>query len=71
MLELLSKISFSGPVPTHEKWTPKDSEFWNWTFDNMASADIPATLRYIYKITGQEINYVGHRKGPEKSFLES
>ena len=36
---------------------------WNWTFDNMASADVPATLRYI---TGRKINYVGHRKGSEK-----
>lgn len=53
---------------SHEKWTPKDSEFWNWTFDNMASADIPATLRYIYEKTGQKINYVGHRKGSNKIF---
>ena len=41
----------------------KIKNFWNFTFDEMISYDLPAAFEYISKNTGQKIHYVGHSQG--------
>ena len=44
---------------SHTKWSPSQSEFWNWTFDQMAKRDLPAILRYIKSVTNKKVHYIG------------
>lgn len=48
----------------HIKYNPRQSEFWNYTWDDMALFDIPACIDYIRNVTGQDkIFYAGHSMG--------
>ncbi|XP_060042658.1 gastric triacylglycerol lipase-like [Erinaceus europaeus] len=45
-------------------YSPDTTEFWAFSFDEMAEYDIPATINFILQKTGQEqISYVGHSQG--------
>ncbi|KAM9061531.1 gastric triacylglycerol lipase-like [Sarcophilus harrisii] len=49
---------------------PIDSkEYWAFSFDEMARYDLPASIDYIVKKTGQKIYYVGHSQGTLTGFL--
>ena len=42
----------------------KDSEFWDFSWQEMAEFDLPAGFEYITQYTKQEkINYIGHSQG--------
>ena len=43
----------------HIYYNRTEPEFWNWSFEDMANKDIPATLKYIYQVTKNKIYYVG------------
>ncbi|KAM4851977.1 lipase member J isoform 2-T2 [Thomomys bottae] len=46
------------------------SEFWAFSFDEMAKYDLPASIDFIEKQTGQEeIFYVGHSQGTTIAFI--
>ncbi|XP_042545325.1 lipase member J-like [Dipodomys spectabilis] len=46
------------------------SEFWAFSFDEMAKYDLPASIDFIVKQTGQEeIFYVGHSQGTTIAFI--
>ncbi|NXU64994.1 LICH hydrolase, partial [Horornis vulcanius] len=48
----------------HTHFTVKQEEFWVFSFDEMAKYDIPASVDFILKKTGQEqVFYVGHSQG--------
>lgn len=48
-------------------WEPK---FWDWSFQEMASLDIPAMLEYALNVTGEsQLYYVGHSQGSLVGFL--
>jgi pimeloyl-ACP methyl ester carboxylesterase len=48
----------------HKNLSPSDSQFWAWSFDEMAEYDLPAMIQYVLNVTGQEsIFYVGHSQG--------
>lgn len=52
-----------GVEPTaHVKYNPTDSEFWKWSYDEMALFDVPAYIRYISRTNGgdQKLKYIGH-----------
>jgi hypothetical protein len=34
--------------------------FWNWSWDELVTYDLPAVFDYVFIQTGQKINYVGH-----------
>lgn len=36
----------------HVKLTPSDSKFWEFTFDEMLSRDVPAMIDYVLEKTG-------------------
>ncbi|KAM7072815.1 gastric triacylglycerol lipase-like [Molossus nigricans] len=54
----------------HMYYSNDSAEFWAFSFDEMAKYDIPATLYFILKKTGQEmLNYVGHSQGATIGFI--
>jgi lysosomal acid lipase/cholesteryl ester hydrolase len=45
---------------SHIALAPEDVEFWNFSWDEMASGDLPAIIDYVIAATGQPtIGYVG------------
>jgi pimeloyl-ACP methyl ester carboxylesterase len=48
-------------------WSPPKN--WSFTFDEMASYDLPANINYILKRTGlKSVGYVGHSQGTIQAF---
>ena len=42
----------------------KDSKFWDFSFQDMASEDLPAAIAFILEKTGaQSLTYAGHSQG--------
>ena len=55
----------------HTILSPKSTEFWNFSFDEMAAVDLPAMVDYVTKTTGKNsIFYIGHSQGSEMGFIE-
>lgn len=47
----------------------KSTEYWNFSFDEMAKYDQPALWKYILKETKQDkLTYVGHSQGTAQMF---
>ncbi|CAI8590150.1 unnamed protein product [Vicia faba] len=47
----------------HVSLDPSNPVFWNWSWDELVTYDLPAVFDYVYSQTGQKINYVGHSLG--------
>lgn len=47
----------------HATLNPNSHEYWNWTWDDLVEHDLPAVIDFVFKQTGQKINYVGHSMG--------
>lgn len=48
---------------THERWSVKDKEFWDFSFQDMA-LDQKANLQMISERTnGKKVHYFGHSQG--------
>ncbi|XP_047306181.1 triacylglycerol lipase 2-like [Impatiens glandulifera] len=47
----------------HTSLNPKDKKFWDWTWDEQVTYDLPTTVQYVYNQTGQNLHYVGHSVG--------
>ncbi|KAK4437394.1 Triacylglycerol lipase 2 [Sesamum alatum] len=47
----------------HTSLSSNDPAFWDWTWDELVTYDLPATFQYIYDQTGQKLHYVGHSMG--------
>lgn len=44
--------------------SPCQRKFWDWSFQEMASMDIPAMLEYALKVSGQaQLFYIAHSQG--------
>jgi pimeloyl-ACP methyl ester carboxylesterase len=55
---------------TNVHYKPSQSEFWAWSFDEMAHIDLPTVLGYILKTTNQKtVSYVGHSQGTTMGFI--
>lgn len=53
----------------HKTLSPDQEEFWRFSWDEMASLDLSATVDTILNVTGQSsIFYVGHSQGAEIAF---
>ncbi|KAF0885722.1 LIPG lipase, partial [Crocuta crocuta] len=51
-------------------YSPDTIEFWEFSFDEMAKYDLPATIDFILKKTGQDqLRYVGHSQGTTIGFI--
>ncbi|KAI8552046.1 hypothetical protein RHMOL_Rhmol06G0233900 [Rhododendron molle] len=47
----------------HTSRSPSDPAYWDWSWDELATYDLPASVRYVYDQTGQNLHYVGHSLG--------
>ncbi|KAH1051603.1 hypothetical protein AAZX31_08G165500 [Glycine max] len=47
----------------HISLDPDDMAYWDWSWDELASYDLPAFVQYVYNHTGQRIHYAGHSLG--------
>lgn len=57
----------------HIRYTPKDKEFWDFSWHEMAIYDLPGVLSFIGNYTNQtgEIIYIGHSMGTTMFFAYS
>ena len=54
---------------SHQSLSVKSDEYWQFSWDEMAQHDIPATLDHIEKVTKQpQVYYVGHSQGTMVAF---
>ncbi|KAF8414164.1 hypothetical protein HHK36_002163 [Tetracentron sinense] len=44
----------------HTSLSPDDSAYWDWSWDQLVTYDLPATFQYVHDQTGQKLHYVGH-----------
>ncbi|KAI4305729.1 hypothetical protein L6164_029077 [Bauhinia variegata] len=47
----------------HTSLNPDTLNYWDWSFDELAANDLPASIEYVFKNTGQKLHYVGHSLG--------
>ncbi|KAF8391609.1 hypothetical protein HHK36_023915 [Tetracentron sinense] len=47
----------------HTSLTPNDSAYWDWSWDQLVTYELPAMFQYVHDRTGQNIHYVGHSLG--------
>ncbi|TKY46396.1 Triacylglycerol lipase 2 [Spatholobus suberectus] len=47
----------------HTSLDPSSPAYWNWSWDEMVTYDLPSIFDYVSNHTGQKINYVGHSLG--------
>ncbi|KAK1568800.1 hypothetical protein Q3G72_028924 [Acer saccharum] len=47
----------------HTPLSANDSSYWNWSWDELVTYELPAMFRYVYEKTGQKLHYVGHSQG--------
>ncbi|KAH6780917.1 Myzus persicae-induced lipase 1 [Perilla frutescens var. hirtella] len=52
----------------HTSLSPNDPEFWDWSWDELVAYDLPATFKYVYGQTGQQLHYAGHSLGTLMAF---
>ncbi|GAU24572.1 hypothetical protein TSUD_149130 [Trifolium subterraneum] len=53
----------------HTSLSPNDKAYWDWSWDELANYDLPASVQYVYNQTGQKIYYVGHSQGSLMAFV--
>lgn len=54
----------------HKTMSPKDKEFWDFSWHEMGVHDLPATIDYILSTTGQrQLFYIGHSQGSTSLFV--
>ncbi|KAF7141431.1 hypothetical protein RHSIM_Rhsim06G0168900 [Rhododendron simsii] len=47
----------------HTSLSPSDPAYWDWSWDELAAYDLPASVQYVNDQTGQNMHYVGHSLG--------
>ncbi|XP_044153819.1 lysosomal acid lipase/cholesteryl ester hydrolase-like [Bufo gargarizans] len=54
----------------HKTLSPAESEFWAFSYDEMAKKDLPAVIDFILQKTGQkQLYYIGHSQGTTMGFI--
>jgi len=55
---------------SHQRLTSSDKEYWDFSFHEMGTRDVPAVIDYILEVTGQgSLHYVGHSLGNTKLMI--
>ncbi|KAG8366782.1 hypothetical protein BUALT_Bualt16G0003500 [Buddleja alternifolia] len=47
----------------HVSLDPANPEYWNWTWDDLVSHDLPSVIELVFRQTRQKLHYVGHSMG--------
>jgi len=59
----------NGYSMNNTKYTPQQPQFWAFSFDEMATYDMPAQIAYALAVTGAEtLTYIGHSEGTIQAF---
>ncbi|KAJ8680379.1 hypothetical protein QAD02_016166 [Eretmocerus hayati] len=53
----------------HIYYAPSQSEFWDFSWQEMGLYDLPAAIDYIAETTNQNVTYVGHSMGTTMFFV--
>ncbi|XP_069836445.1 lysosomal acid lipase/cholesteryl ester hydrolase-like isoform X2 [Dendropsophus ebraccatus] len=54
----------------HKTLSPRGSEYWAFSYDEMAKKDLPAVIDFILQTTGQkQLYYIGHSQGTTIGFI--
>ncbi|KAL6960438.1 sterol esterase [Sarracenia purpurea var. burkii] len=53
----------------HVTLNPTYSEYWDWTWDELAEYDLPAVIDFVFNQTGKKLDYVGHSQGTLMAML--
>ncbi|BHF74487.1 hypothetical protein SprV_0501757300 [Sparganum proliferum] len=55
----------------HRTFDSKSEQFWQFSWDDMAHKDLPATIEFVLNQTGKDrLFYVGHSQGTEIAFAK-
>jgi len=50
-------------------YKPHEKSYWDWSWDEMASIDLPTNIQYVLNYTGaQQLTYIGHSEGTIQAF---
>ncbi|KAL5080615.1 hypothetical protein RYX36_009036 [Vicia faba] len=47
----------------HTSLDPSNEKYWDWSWDELVSDEMPAIIDFVFNQTGQKINYLGHSLG--------
>ncbi|KAL5076181.1 hypothetical protein RYX36_015165 [Vicia faba] len=53
----------------HTSLTPNEMGYWDWSWDELVSYDLPASVEYVFNLTGQKMHYAGHSQGTLVAFV--
>lgn len=54
----------------NQHFTESESEYWNWSFHEMGTSDVPLWIDYILKVSGHSnLYYIGHSMGATQFFI--
>lgn len=46
-----------------------DADFWDFSFQEIAQFDLPASIHFVLKLTGQkQVSFIGHSLGSSAMF---
>lgn len=63
-------IFSTGHIDPLKNSTNHSSEYWNFTYSEMAKYDVPGNIKYILNYTNQEnLYYIGHSQGTFQFYL--
>nr|XP_027062872.1 triacylglycerol lipase 2-like [Coffea arabica] len=48
---------------SHQTLSPDNAAYWDFTWDELAAYDLPASIQFVNDFTGQKLHYVGHSQG--------
>ena len=53
----------------HKDFTAYDSQYWEFSYDEMGEYDLPANIDYVKNITGsKQVIFIGHSQGATQLF---
>jgi pimeloyl-ACP methyl ester carboxylesterase len=59
----------NGYSTINHMYSPDTTDYWNFSFDEMASIDLPSQIEYVLQQTGQsKLTYIGHSEGTIVAF---
>ncbi|KAL3509958.1 hypothetical protein ACH5RR_029359 [Cinchona calisaya] len=48
---------------SHKILSPDDAAYWDFTWDELATYDLPAAVQFVQDVTGEKLHYIGHSQG--------
>lgn len=59
----------NGYSMNNTRYNSSQPQFWDFSWDDMASSDLPANIDYILGVTGaKQLSYIGHSEGTIQAF---